>query len=277
MLKARVLTALVLVVLLLAALFGLSMLAWACLIAFIAAAAAWEWAGLATLGRRAGAVYAVITLAVCLAMTATVFGWPPSEVLARVDILRAVYGIALAFWVAVVPYWLIRRVAPRGGLRAAAVGWLVLVPASQAMIHVREVGPLVLLVAMSLVWVADIAAYFAGRAFGRHKLAPEISPGKTWEGALGAVVAVVCYGLLMSTVSAAWPTSIVGAAGLTLGLIVLTAVSIIGDLFESMLKRHAGVKDSGHLLPGHGGILDRIDSLTSTLPLFGMSMLLWGR
>lgn len=271
------LTALVLVVLLLAALFGLSSLAWAFLIAFIAAAAAWEWAGLATFGRRAAGIYAVITLAACLAMTWTIFGWPPSEALARADILRVVYAIALAFWVAIVPYWLIRRVGPRNGLGAAVVGWMVLVPASQAMIHVRGISPLLLLVAMSLIWVADIAAYFAGRAFGRHKLAPAISPGKTWEGALAAVIAVVCYGVLMSTASGGWPISGTGVLALILGLIVLTAVSIIGDLFESLVKRHAGVKDSSHLLPGHGGILDRIDSMTSTLPFFGLSMLLWGR
>jgi phosphatidate cytidylyltransferase len=123
--------------------------------------------------------------------------------------------------------------------------------------------------------VADIAAYFCGRAFGRHKLAPSVSPGKTWEGALGALVGVLGYGFV-----AAWSAGrLVAAPPLDLALFglalaVFTAVSIIGDLFESLAKRQAGVKDSGNLLPGHGGVLDRIDSLTSTLPLAGLALLL---
>jgi phosphatidate cytidylyltransferase len=119
---------------------------------------------------------------------------------------------------------------------------------------------------MGGVWVADIAAYFSGRAFGRHKLAPSISPGKTWEGVLGAVLGVTGYGtviLLFFPLIDHWPLGVPA----TLAIILLyTAVSIIGDLFESLLKRQAGIKDSSHLLPGHGGILDRIDSLTSALP-----------
>ena len=122
-------------------------------------------------------------------------------------------------------------------------------------------------------WVADIAAYFSGRRFGRHKLAPAISPGKTWEGAVGAGVGVLAFGYAVALhgglalpLQAGWP-------GLAPLLVAYTALSIIGDLFESLLKRQAGLKDSGTLLPGHGGILDRIDSLTSTLPLAGLAAL----
>jgi phosphatidate cytidylyltransferase len=126
------------------------------------------------------------------------------------------------------------------------------------------------------VWIADIGAYFAGRAFGRHKLAPQISPGKTWEGALGATLALVSYGLLVLDFRGLLAGFGAGAMlWLVLGLVALTAVSICGDLFESLLKRQAGVKDSGQLLPGHGGVLDRIDSLTSTLPWVGIVFLLW--
>jgi phosphatidate cytidylyltransferase len=113
---------------------------------------------------------------------------------------------------------------------------------------------------MATVWIADSAAYFAGSAYGRHKLAPAISPGKTWEGVLGAWIAVTLYGLILC-----W------AKGLNLwwvvGLWGITLLSIMGDLFESLLKRQAGLKDSGSILPGHGGVLDRIDGLLPALPV----------
>ena len=121
---------------------------------------------------------------------------------------------------------------------------------------------------MSVVWLADIGAYFAGRSFGKHKLAPAISPGKTWEGAIGGAVAVLAYGLLLSS---KLPPTLAGNLPLLLMvLVLLTAISILGDLFESLLKRQAGLKDSSNVLPGHGGVLDRIDSLTSTLPLVAL-------
>ena len=121
---------------------------------------------------------------------------------------------------------------------------------------------------MALVWVADIAAYFAGRRFGRHKLAPNVSPGKTWEGVFGAVAGVLIYGVVVSLAAPStgytWAVALLGVGA---ALIVLTAVSVVGDLFESLMKRQAQVKDSSNLLPGHGGVLDRIDSLTAALPL----------
>ena len=134
-----------------------------------------------------------------------------------------------------------------------------------ALIRLQE-QPWVLLAILGIVWVADSAAYFAGHQWGRHKLAPSISPGKTWEGVAGAAVAVAVYH------AAVWYCGFgSGAPGLGLVAALLVAVlfplSIIGDLFESWIKRQAGVKDSGRLLPGHGGVLDRIDALTSTLPL----------
>ena len=121
---------------------------------------------------------------------------------------------------------------------------------------------------MAVVWVADIAAYFTGRAFGRRKLAPSISPGKTWEGAAGAAVAVLAFGFGVLAMRGAELQG--GVAVIAVVLLAWTAVSIVGDLFESLLKRQAGLKDSGNILPGHGGILDRIDSLTSTLPMVAL-------
>jgi phosphatidate cytidylyltransferase len=133
-------------------------------------------------------------------------------------------------------------------------------------------GPIPLVSSMAVIWVADIAAYFAGRALGRHKLAPAISPGKTWEGAIGGFVAVVTIGLLCARLPGlgeSFPALLVDRltmGGATLALVAIAALSIVGDLHESLLKREAGVKDSGTLLPGHGGVLDRIDALIPTMP-----------
>jgi phosphatidate cytidylyltransferase len=146
---------------------------------------------------------------------------------------------------------------------------LLLVPTWLALLRLQE-QPWVLLAILGVVWVADSAAYFAGHQWGRRKLAPAISPGKTWEGVAGAAVAVAVYH------AAVWIFGFAPAApGLGLFAALLVAIlfplSIIGDLFESWIKRQAGVKDSGRLLPGHGGVLDRIDALTSTLPLAALA------
>ena len=131
-----------------------------------------------------------------------------------------------------------------------------------------RVAPAFLLGVMAVVWIADTAAYFAGRRFGRHKLAPTISPGKTWEGVAGAFCALALYAGALSM--------LVGMPLLSLGLMVsgLLYLSVLGDLFESWIKRVSGMKDSGNILPGHGGVLDRIDALTSTLPI-ATGMLMW--
>jgi phosphatidate cytidylyltransferase len=127
-----------------------------------------------------------------------------------------------------------------------------------------QMPPTRLLLALGVVWVADTAAYFVGRRFGRRKLAPQVSPGKTWAGVWGAAGAVVVYWIVVWAVAPAGNVHL--ASGLVLALLI-TLLSIVGDLFESWMKRVAGVKDSGELLPGHGGLLDRVDGLTATLPL----------
>ncbi|MEB0138543.1 MULTISPECIES: phosphatidate cytidylyltransferase [unclassified Undibacterium] len=138
-------------------------------------------------------------------------------------------------------------------------------------------SPLYLLSVMVIVWVADIGAYFSGKAFGKHKLAPSISPGKSWEGAIGGWVMVLLLGVgstLLPALQQSFAAQILhkhGYAVLLLVLSVLAAASVVGDLFESMLKRRAGMKDSSNLLPGHGGVLDRIDALIPVLPLAALS------
>lgn len=259
MLKARVVTALFLVAGFLAVLFLLPGTAAGWVFVLVAALGAWEWAGLMKSGARARIVYAGLSLLLCL-----LFWNAPAEGFALL------WGLSALFWLIFAPIWLARR----WQTAYAILGLIVLLPTWAALLALHGRSPLLLLAVMALVWVADIAAYFAGRAFGRHKLAPSISPGKTWEGVAGAVVGVLVYGFAV----APFMPELAGVAPLALAgfLVLLTALSIVGDLFESLVKRQANMKDSSRLLPGHGGILDRIDSQTSTLPLVALTLYLIG-
>lgn len=274
MLKARVVTALVLLAGFLIALFWLPFAGWMVFAGAVAGAGAWEWGGLIKLDRPSRWGYASGSLAVCLVLALSTFD-AGSGLLTKAPLLAWILAPAALYWVLGVPAWLAAKWPTPGGMTGMLIGWLVLIPACLALVQLRGIGPLFVLATLALVWVADIAAYFSGRAFGRHKLAPSISPGKTWEGVAGALVGVLAYGFAAAGAAG----RLAGLSALALGLfaaalLVLAAVSIVGDLFESLVKRQAGVKDSGSLLPGHGGVLDRIDSLTATLPLVGLTMLL---
>ncbi|MCX8086417.1 MAG: phosphatidate cytidylyltransferase [Rhodocyclaceae bacterium] len=257
MLKARFFTALLLVTGLLAILFLLPPNIAALVFIPVVSLGGWEWGGLMrrSRARRAGFVFA-LTLG-CLLV------W-----LAAPESFVWLWAVAALFWLGLVPVWLYRGwPLQRHGLFA---GFLVLLPAWAGLTALLTRDPWLLLAVMAAVWVADIAAYAAGRTFGRHKLAPTISPGKTWEGAAGAALAALLYGWLVSP----WLPQLrgLGAGALAASLLLLVAMSIVGDLFESLAKRQAGQKDSGELLPGHGGVLDRIDSLTPTLPLAALAL-----
>jgi phosphatidate cytidylyltransferase len=179
------------------------------------------------------------------------------------DVARAAFLAAVAFWIIAVPAWLARGVTPRHQAVLLGAGFLVLVPPALAMV-VLEPGVAVLVLAVA--WIADTAAYFAGRRWGRRKLAPSISPGKTWEGATGGLIAAAAYAIILAILLRGGMLVFLGAAAL------LVMVSVVGDLFESAAKRQAGVKDSGAILPGHGGMLDRIDSATAVLPVAAAMM-----
>lgn len=243
-------TAAVLIAVLLAALFLLPRAWLAALVAALAGAAAFEWARLCRLGGPAAWGYAA-AMAFALIVVYNTEPWQP------------VFAIAAAFWIVAAPLWLWHG-ATANSTTLAVAGFAVLLPAALAMVALR---PLEVLLVLALVWIADSAAYFVGRAWGRHKLAPAISPGKSWEGAFGGLIGAAAYAIICGILieGIAWAPFLAAA-------VLLAMVSIVGDLFESAAKRHAGVKDSGALLPGHGGILDRIDSATSTLPL---AALLW--
>ena len=266
MLKQRVVTAITLAVLFLAALFLLPEPGWSILVLGIVTVAASEWGRLAGLSRRGAMVYWGLTLVLTAVLLCVEF-----ENFVR-PLHLALYALSALLWLALAPLWLVRSWQLRNPLGMSLLGWAVLIPTGLAMVDLRASSPWLLLGVMALVWMADIAAYFTGRKFGKHKLAPAISPGKTWEGVAGAVLGVSIYVAL-----AAWGSGLSAKYALPVVIVMSwlwVALSVIGDLFESAIKRQAGVKDSGTLLPGHGGLLDRIDALTSTLPLAALVLLL---
>lgn len=272
MLKTRVITALVLLALVLPSLFLLPQAYWAILTAMFIGVGAWEWGGLLgmresarrVLGASLSALCAVVSLLAPAAMGVGTDGLAAPWVL-------VVYGVAAVFWCLVVPRWMAKKWPLPRGWAGILVGLVVLFPTWLALVQLRVPGPAILLAILAVVWIADIAAYFFGKAFGKNKLAPAISPGKTWEGAIGAGLGVVLYGSVLRIVYAFEP---VAMPFWILCLLAVTAISIVGDLYESLLKRQAGLKDSSNVLPGHGGVLDRIDSLTSTLPVVALLWLL---
>lgn len=268
MLRTRVATAIALLTLFLGLLFFANAVAWAVFAAVIVALGGWEWSRLCGLGTGGRLAWLAVSAAALAAGTRAYLG-PVPDVF--IDVARGSFGVALAFWVFVAPVWLAWQVRPAPWL-AAAAGWVVLLPLWAALVVLRDAGPWVLLGAAAVVWVADVAAYFVGRRFGRRPLAPAISPGKTWEGVAGALAGVLAYGVLLGLVAGPHPgpLTVFTGSGAWLGLVTLvalTALSVEGDLFESWMKRLAGRKDSSRLLPGHGGVLDRVDALTPTLPL----------
>jgi phosphatidate cytidylyltransferase len=264
----RVVTAAVLVPLVVAALFLLPPRAFAIAMLGVIALAAHEWSKLAGFGLQRMASFVggfVLLAAFVLFSSAFGFerGWPERVVV-------TICGVATVFWVAIAPPWLARQWTTRAWMPATLVGWVVLLGAWVAVVELQARSPWLLLAAMATVWIADTAAYFTGRRFGRRKLAPSISPNKTWEGVFGALAAVGAYALLLVVlevdVVAGGERGAAFAMAFVLFGLLLAAVSIAGDLFESLLKRQAGAKDSGTLLPGHGGVLDRIDALLSAMP-----------
>ena len=260
MLRTRIITALILAPLVLAAVIWVPSRYLAVVFWLVAAAGCYEWAALAGLHKPLSRLLYVALFGVLAAVVYLDHGLFPIVLLIGCGVWAFAAGCVLMF--------------PRGtelfkkDMFVAVLGMLVLLPAWVALvvIHGAADGYLWLIWLFFLAWGADIGAYFAGRAFGRHKLAPSVSPGKTWEG--------VCGGVLLALVVCAPGAFLLTPAWLYwVPLIVfLVGVSVFGDLFESVLKRTTGVKDSGSLLPGHGGLLDRIDSLLAVLPVFAAAL-----
>jgi phosphatidate cytidylyltransferase len=265
-LKQRVITAVVLLVLLVGAL-AWSSLAFELLATVIVAAALGEWLQLVGWPRTSAAVGAALFGIVLLVAALAAPEWIERVLVPLSAVATIVWG-ALAVLLLQSDAMVLRM--PRGASTALAV--LMTAAAWVALVHFLLEGVVVLFSVLVIVWLADTAAYFAGRAFGKRKLAPHISPGKTWAGVVGAIVAVIAVALVARQVAPDAPLlstrllAIFGFAGAGL-LAVIVLLSVVGDLFESLLKRQAGVKDSSRLLPGHGGFYDRVDALLPTLPL----------
>jgi phosphatidate cytidylyltransferase len=256
----RVLTAALLLAVFVPAVLWAPAWLWAALMAGLIGVAAHEWARLSHFPPLTARAYAGLLALVALALPLLVADWPSYQ--------TALILLAIGFWLIVAPLWLLGRWQVAQPFLRAAVGVVVLLPTFAALLYLHDRGPGVLLGVMAIVWIADTAAFFAGRQFGRHKLAPAISPGKTWEGVAGAFVALALYAVALSLPSG------IPLLWLLLMLAGLLYLSVLGDLFESWIKRLSGMKDSGSMLPGHGGVLDRIDALTSTLPI-ATGMLMW--
>jgi phosphatidate cytidylyltransferase len=268
MLKQRVVTALLLGIGVLLAIFLLPDWAWGILIGAVITLALWEWCTLVKVGRLGFALLALLCTG-----SVVYCGFVPLRGLEDGRLLMGVgYALAVTFWIFSAPTFLYFKLEPAGWYWRYGVAVLLTVPTGIATLELKHASPALLLAAVLVVCLADICAFFTGRAFGKHKLAPEISPGKTWEGVAGAVVGVLVFCV------AVWFTAPAVAANIRLYWLLLLAlvyvlVSVMGDLFESLVKREAGVKDSGTLLPGHGGVLDRIDAMLAFFPFAGATLL----
>ena len=264
MLKQRIITALILLPIALCGFFLLDGANFALFIGLVVTLGAWEWARLAGLmaqGLRIAYAAVVAGLLMLLHLMPDLAPW--------------VLGASVLWWV--LATWLVLTYPGTSELWASAacrllIGLLVLLPAWQGLVLLKHwsMGNWLILAVMVLVWGADIGAYFSGRAFGKRKLAPQVSPGKSWEGVYGglalSLVITAIVGLVRDWTVAELLKGLIGAA-------LIVFISVVGDLTESMFKRQSGIKDSSNLLPGHGGVLDRIDSLTAAIPIF--AVLLW--
>jgi len=263
-LRTRIVTAAVLIAVLLLVVLGMPPIATVVALTLVVIAGAWEWSAFLRSARSSVRIGYVASLAVLLPIVWRLTDAP----LGRTLVISAavLWWVGALLWVIFAP----RRVAPWS---AALAGWFALVPCWVSLLRLRldmPRGAQWLLFVLVLVWVADVGAFFVGRRFGKMRLAPEVSPGKTWEGVLGGAG----VSALVAVAGSGW-------FGITPFLFVplcLAAVgfSVVGDLTESLLKRFAGVKDSGTLFPGHGGVMDRIDSVTGAAPVLFFGLLALG-
>jgi phosphatidate cytidylyltransferase len=266
MLKLRVLTAAILVPLCIAIIFFSPPKIFLYITGLITLWAAWEWSSLVTIKKTTHRFIYLFTVYLLMACVLFVH-------------VYIIFSIAFVWWCAaavlVMIYPRTSEFWGKGIWGRAAVGYLTLVPCWVALnyIHYLPNGNWLLLYLFILIWGADSVAFFTGKKWGKHHLVPAVSPKKSWEGLIGAL----CSTLVITMIAALLLKIPYQQWALFLGLSIITVLfSIVGDLSESMVKRRAGVKDSGTLLPGHGGLLDRIDSLTAAAPLFALGIIVLG-
>jgi len=258
MLKQRIITAAVLIGILIPVMFFLPNVYWAALTLLLSLFAINEWSHMIGLNTPASLAFQAIFLTV-----GALFVWIMIDQGFHVFFYQSliIFAICALFWTFVMLFWLKGRFQFQSKWLMAAIGFLLLFSFWLALVCAKGADPKLLLILMATIWIADTAAYFSGKNFGKHKLAPNISPGKTWEGVLGALLAVTAFGLTL------FVGFDINQPAIFLLLLMVAVLGVVGDLFESMLKRQANMKDSGHILPGHGGVLDRIDGLIPSLPI----------
>ena len=283
MFKQRVVTALILAPLALMAVFYLPLAGFAVFISAAFLLGAWEWSGFCGLPDKASRLCYVGLTALVLALLYWQLpqqaSWPLENNILLSSVLMAGVGWWLLAIVLVLTYPRSQRLWVNSDWGKALMGWLTLIPAWAAVLFIRSTdyaasnftGAWLIFALLGLVWAADIGGYIVGKPFGKHKLLPKVSPGKTVEGMLGGL-ALVALVVTVVAMLQDWPTQ---TPVWYIAALLLTVLSVFGDLTESMFKRAAGKKDSGAFLPGHGGILDRIDSLTATAPLFAIIVALY--
>lgn len=264
MLKQRIITALILLPIALCGFFLLEGAAFALFIGLVVTLGGWEWARLAGFNEQSMRVAYAAAVALMLFVMHLLPGLAPW-----------ILGASVLWW-GIATYLVLTYPRSSDHWASAAcklvIGLLILLPAWQGLVLIKQepLGNWLIMAVMVLVWGADIGAYFSGRAFGKRKLAPLVSPGKSWEGVYGglalSLIITVLVGFFRDWTVAELFKGLIGAA-------LIVFISVVGDLTESMFKRQSGIKDSSNLLPGHGGVLDRIDSLTAAIPVF--AVLLW--
>ena len=264
MLKQRIITALILLPIALCGFFLLEGSAFALFIGLVVTLGGWEWARLAGFNEQSMRVAYAAAVALRLFVMHLLPGLAPW-----------ILGASVLWW-GIATYLVLTYPRSSDHWASAAcklvIGLLILLPAWQGLVLIKQepLGNWLIMAVMVLVWGADIGAYFSGRAFGKRKLAPLVSPGKSWEGVYGglalSLIITVLVGFFRDWTVAELFKGLIGAA-------LIVFISVVGDLTESMFKRQSGIKDSSNLLPGHGGVLDRIDSLTAAIPVF--AVLLW--
>lgn len=261
MLKARIITAAILIPLVIAFIFFVDTIWFSILFAVFVTIGAWEWAGLC----KANNIMKYTYLIFILLILSGIYWLDNSLLYSSIILCGAIYWLFAL--VLVVFYQRQRNLLPRSKPLMMLIGLLLLIPmwSSLTLLKSFEHGAALIMLLMLLIWGADTAAYFVGKKWGKRKLANRVSPGKTWEGTLAGVVSSVVIAVCYVIVS----NNNLNDSLMFIGLSVLTVIgSVFGDLMESLVKREAGQKDSGNILPGHGGVMDRIDSLTAASPIF---------
>jgi phosphatidate cytidylyltransferase len=265
MLKDRIITAAILIPIVVTFIFYMSTFWFAALFAVFVAIGAWEWAGLCKVSKNIKFSYVIFILLLLVG----IYWADSSHLYISITICGVVYW--LYAFALVVFYQRQRNLLPRSKFLLLLMGLLLLIPmwSSLTLLKSSDDGAILIMLLMLLIWGADSAAYFAGKKWGKRKLATRVSPGKTWEGTFAGVVSSVIIAFCYVIVS----NKNLDNSLLFISMAVITVIgSVFGDLLESLVKREAGQKDSGNILPGHGGVMDRIDSLTAAAPIFVISL-----